>query len=661
MKQGILLFFILQLFISSNFAQDKRFPEPLSPRTSNYDIQLFLDTEKKQVKASQTVTFNNPSSDTIWTMPFHMYYNAFKNNRSNFNTGSSGIPRDIPENEIKNCIWGWVEVMSVKDGNTLLESEYIQPDDDNERDHTVLEVRLQEPILPNGSKTLEMEWISQIPKAKARTGYSRDFYFMVQWYPKLGVYEPAGSRFAEKGQWNCHQYHPNTEYFGEFGVYQVEMDVPKEYKTGGSGFLLKETENGDRKKVTYLAEDVIDFAWTVHPGFIEIVENWRGIDIKLLIMPEHVCNKERFLKSAKNTLEFYEEYIEKYPYPSLTIVSPPYHGLYAGAMEYPTLITAPTLCDLPESIKTTETLTIHELSHQYFMQMIASNEQEEPWLDEGFTSFFEAKILDKYYPEGVVDFDYFDIQVGSVELRRGRFMSTSNPKVNAMADVGFLSTQRSYRDIIYSKAAVGFNTLEKQVGDATMRAIMKTYFARWKFKHPCRNDFEDVVTEVVTERHGAAFAEQINEFMQQFIYGTNACDYAVHSVSNSLMKEPLGFFDNVEDCKYPTDAKQDIYHAKATLYRLGEFILPQEIRVVFDDGTEIIEKWDGKERYHELLYIGKQKITCVEIDPELKSSLDHNLINNSYTFEQETSGIMRWTVAFMTWMEAAMLSVGGLV
>ena len=166
--------------------------------------------------------------------------------------------------------------------------------------------------------------------------------------------------------------------------------------------MLKKEEKGERTIHHYLAEDVIDVTWTANPDLVEYKEDWKGVEIRLLIMPEHQHNRERFLGAARASLNFFEEYIEKYPYPTLTIVSPPYYGLAAGAMEYPTIITSPTLSGFPKGILSTETLTIHELTHQYFMQMLSTNEQEEPWMDEGFTSYFEGKIMDLTYEGGVV-------------------------------------------------------------------------------------------------------------------------------------------------------------------------------------------------------------------------------------------------------------------
>lgn len=660
-------FYLLLFFCFYNaltFAQPKRFAQPLSARTASYDIALTLDTDKHTVNAEQTLTFINPSDDTIWTMPFHMYYNAFKNNETTFFTGQTRIPRTKSEEEINNCLWSWIEVQEMTDaqGNDLTKNMgYIQLDDHNKNDHTVLEVRLKTPILPRQTYVVKMKWAALIPKLFIRTGYNHDFYFMAQWFPKLGVYEPAGSRFSLNGQWNCHQYHPSTEYFGEFGVYKVAMNVPQSYKVGASGFLLKQEKKGNRTVYTYLSEDVIDFTWAANPRFVEIKENWKDVEIRLLIMPEHVHNKERFLGAARHTFDFFETYLEKYPYPTLTIVSPPYCGLAAGAMEYPTLITAPTMSGFPKGIRTTETLTIHELTHQYFMQMLATNEQEEPWMDEGFTAFFEAKILDKYYPKGVVSFDYLNIHIGSQELRRGRFLNADNIKVNPVSDFGWQFKHGSYSEIVYGKTAIWLQTLEGIVGEKTMQAIMKAYFAKWKFKHPGRQDFIDVVNEVVVARHGLMFGENMNWFLEEAIYGTNACDYSVASVENTLENEKLGFFENTTDCEQPSGKALEIYTAKVIVFRLGEFIVPQEVEITFDDGEKILEKWDGKARSFEFVYTGKRQVVSAAIDPALKIPLDVNLLNNSYTTQPKTAGINGYFASAVTWLQRAMVAASVLI
>lgn len=633
--------------------------QALSPRVANYVMDVRLDVDHHQLEVQQTLHFRNPSGDTLHRMPFHLYYNAFKNNQSYFNTEYSRIPREIPKEEAEQGIWGWSELREVRDSmGRRLRFDYANLG--NPQDHTVLWVELETPVLPYGEYALEMDWHAQIPKSKARTGYSRDFYFMVQWFPKLGVYEPAGTRFAQKGQWNCHPYYPQTEYYADFGNYRVSLDVPVDYVVGASGVLVDSSSQGGRKTMTYLAEDVIDFAWTAHPGFLRVQDKWREVDVTLLVRPEHLWQKDRFLDAARHTLDFFAEYLEPYPYPSLTIVSPPFHGLYSGAMEYPTLITAPTLSGLPQGIRATETLTIHELTHQYFMQIVATHEQEEPWMDEGFTSYFEAKILDRAYPGGVVDWGYLDVHINSKDLRRGRFLLTQNPKVNPLSDFGFHFQHGSYGDIVYSKACVGLQTLEGLVGEETMKQIIRNYYQRWKYKHPCRDDFLDVVREVLTETQDEARTGQVMAFLEQLIYGTEECDYAVASVSHFPQREKLGFFGNVDTPLYPTNTP-DSLEARVLLFRHGEMVVPQEIRVEFENGTEIMEYWNGQARSHELRYRGRGRIVCVELDPDGRIPLDGNGINNSLHLQNDKTGIWRHAVSFLTWMEAALTSVGGLI
>jgi hypothetical protein len=649
--------------INSSKAQDS---SALSPRTANYQIDLVLDTAQKEIRATQVLTFNNPSGDTIWTMPFHLYYNAFKNNQTVFmNNGGRNFAKNSPAHELQG-IWPYISVVQVTtpDGLLPLDSmQYIQPDIPNPADHTVLELRLTTPILPYSSYSISMQWLSRIPKAAIRTGYNRDYYFMVQWYPKLGVYEPAGTRFTRVGQWNCHQYHPQTEYYGDFGVYEVTMDLPRDYVVGGSGTQIAKEIKNNRQRVTYLAEDVIDFAWTASPNFLELHRDWRGVDVKLLIMAEHVCNQERFFEAAFYTLEFFEDYLEKYPYPSLTIVSPPYYGLFSGAMEYPTLFTAPTLCLFPENLRTTQTLTMHELTHQYFMQMLATNEQEEAWLDEGFTAFFEAKMMDKYYPKGIFYWDYLDWYIGSMEFRRGRFFNSDNISIGPLSQESWTFRHGGQREIFYGKGAMSLATLEGLVGTPCFKNIMRVYFKRWKFKHPSRFDFMAIVRERVRYFHTEEYARSIDLYMEKVVYGTGICDYAVHSLSNNKIVRPLGYFEEGSPALKPSEEEEETpqYRARAIIYRLGALQVPQEVRITFDDGTSVLEKWDGKARSHDFTYESSRQIVSVHIDPSFKVPIDKNVWNNSFTLQPNSPGVLRYSGSFFTWMQGVLVSLSTLV
>jgi len=183
------------------------FPEPLSARPANYDISVKLDSEKKTITAKETINWKNSSQDTIHSLQFHLYLNAFKNTQSVFVQDAGGNLRGTNAANLEDKDWSWINVDKLigEDGTDLTNNlEYIHAEDSNEHDQTVLQLNLTEPLLPGEAIHLKMDWSSKIPKVRVRTGYSRDYFLNVQWYPKLGVYEPKGMRGREESGWNCH-------------------------------------------------------------------------------------------------------------------------------------------------------------------------------------------------------------------------------------------------------------------------------------------------------------------------------------------------------------------------------------------------------------------------------------------------------------------------
>lgn len=662
----ILGFLLIGLFPPNGFSQNG-LPQTkaLSPRTANYDIQLELDTATKKIHANTVLFWQNPSSDTIRELQFHLYWNAFKNTQSTFMKGWGGVPKIFEKSLKEDCEWSWVDIRNMTDeyGNDLAPGmHFIQPDDDNEEDQTVLRVPLAQAVLPNGNIRITFDWISRIPKAMVRTGYNREFYFFAQWFPKVGVYEPAGTRYATKGQWNCHQYHRSGEYYSDFGVYNLDLTVPKGFVVGASGELTQKKENEHSQTWSFRAEDVIDFTWTASPHFQLQETEWNGIKLRMLSYPEHQHFAQRHFGTLKNSLEFFTEHIGPYPYPGLTIVHPPYHGLFTGGMEYPTLITTIGLCFLPKGVRVSESLTIHEFIHQYFMQMVATHEQEEPWMDEGFTTYYEGRILDKYYGKRTSTIDWMGITAGSAEYNRAEFFASEDYKI---ADHTYRARDYKhggYKEVAYNKTAIWMITLEGLLGRETFDEIMKTYFERWKFKHPCRQDYIDVVNEVVWKNHGDMFGENMDWFFQQVLYGTEECDYKVASISNATIDSKSGVFEDLEDCLTPEAEKMSaLYRSRVILSRLGEMKLPVEVQICFEDGNKMMKNWDGMARSVDFIFEGSSKIESVEIDPQRKIWIDKNFINNSLTLKPSNAGWRKYLSQFMIWIQNAMHSLSFLV
>ncbi len=663
-----LVFFLLLVNTSFNlsYSQQTIFPKPLSGRIANYDMLVKLNPDKKLIIGNETLYWKNTSTDKIKELQFHLYLNAFKNSKSTFITESGGQLRGDKLDMQSDSNWGWIDIrsMKIKNGEDLTDKiKFIHPDDDNEEDKTVISVLLDKPILPGKEIILNIKFESKLPKVFARSGFSDNFFMVGQWFPKIGVYEKAGERYAVKGQWNCHQYHANSEFYADFGVYNVHITVPNNYVVGAVGVLQNEKQNSDSTKTLfYHAEDVIDFAWTASPEFKVVSAEWKHVKIRVLLQPQHLDQTDRHVNSVINALEYFDKYIGKYPYPNLTIVDPPFRGLGAAGMEYPTLFTGGCLWGMPRGVKLTEMVVIHEFGHNYFMGLLATNEFEEAWMDEGFNSYYEARTMDNYYGKNEAFFNFLGFHFGDFEMQREGYAGMRNPKIAENSRYSWQFQDGGYGSLTYSKTSTWMFTLERLLGQDVMDEIMQTYFERWKFKHPCATDFIAVVNEVYQKKSGNKFGDNMDWFFKQVLYGSDICDYKLAYISVAEIQPPNGAYDSSGVrlfYKTNTDSKNETrYRSKVVVYRLGGVVMPEEILVHFKSGKEILEHWDGKDRTHDLIYKSTDKVVWAKVDPYNKIPIDVNLINNSYAKKPERSSILKYTAKFIFWLENTMQSFG---
>jgi len=637
------VFILLTLQAGSGSTQ-----EPFSDRVVYYDMSASLDVRQKQLDAHTELTWINPSDDTVGTLQFHLYLNAFRNSASTWMREGEQFLEFFGKQWFDDCGWGWVSIDEMYDraGRDLTNGfQFLQPEDGNPEDRTVLQVQLIDPVLPRDTLRISFNWTSRIPNAMVRTGYNRDFYFLAQWFPKLGVYEPAGMRYATTGGWNCHQYHANSEYYADFGTYDVQLTVPEDFIVGASGILVS-TEPADpgMRSLTFRAEDVIDFTWSASPQFKVLDTDWKDTRIALMIYPEHEQFASRFMEPLEFALACLDTRLGDYPYPNLTVIAAPIHGIFAGAMEYPTLITAFATALLPKGFRSTETLVVHEFIHQYFMQMVATNEQEEAWMDEGITSYYEAIILDSLYGDHTSLIDFAGFCVGNFENARHEFFR-SGFATSAPASLATWEFQPRANDVIsYDKTALWLKTLEGLVGEEVMGDAMRAYFERWKFRHPCAQDFRDVINEVVIARLHERWPEGMDWYFDQVINGTELCDYRVLSVTSRIVDPVYGYRDDLEDCIVPTKPGyqgQPSYRSKVIFQRLGGLKIPIQMRCTFKDGSTEEMTWNGQSGSKAVTFTRPSQLIKVEIDPEFKNRMDLDIINNSWTADVQHKGL-RW-------------------
>ncbi len=584
---------------------------------ANYTIDVKLEPKTKILEGSQTLTWINTSPYPTKELHFHMYLNAFRDEKTTFMRGSGGQLRSDKMDKSAKNNFGSVKISKILlNGQHDLshKMEFIQPDDLNRNDETVLKISLPQAVKSGETISLDIDFVSKLPKIFARTGWAEnDYFFVGQWFPKIGVLEKDGT-------WNCHQFHANTEFYSNFGRYKVNITVPQSFVIGATGSKKNETQlKGGLKKLSYEIENVHDFAWTSSPHYTEYTEEYKGIVLTTLMQPEHKYLRNRYFSAAKNSIDFMQKHIGKYPYKTLTMIDPSYSGSGSGGMEYPTLITCGAVWGIGKWMKYQELVTIHEFVHQYFQGMLASNEFENAWLDEGFTQYLEGRIMDKYYPSGAV-VNLFGFTVNDAASSRDSYVSMSNPHIAPIRTDAWKYPKGVYGTLTYTKPATVLKTLENLLGQKVMDEILATYFARFQFKHPTPQDFFDVANEIAAKR--TAYPN-LNWFFSQTILEAKVSDYAVQNLKN-------------EDGK-----------ASFQLLNLQNMKIPVDVLVTFSDGKTQTIKWNGESK--KISY--KKEITSVYIDPDRKNWLDINLMNNSVSIEPQHKIAFKYASKVLFWIQ----------
>ncbi|HEV2492392.1 MAG TPA: M1 family metallopeptidase [Terriglobia bacterium] len=589
---------------------------PLSVHVVAYQIDARLDPARKSIAATETLTYHNLTGQPLAVFPFHLYLNAFQP-KSTFMTEVrlGGTRGTGPQSGWDPKHYGAIEVKSLEVvgvGDLTRQMEFIQPDDGHKDDHTVFQVRLPKPVPPGDDVQFRIAFHEQLPEVLERTGYKRDFFMVGQWFPKVGVWW--------HGAWNCHQFHSTSEFFADFGTFDVKTTVPANYILGSTGDPVASLNNPDgTKTVTWHAEDIHDFSWTASPNFHLVEDSWTGsagtVKIHLLMSPGHLRQTRRYLHSLKGTLDRFDRWYGPYPYDRITVVDPPHGALEAGGMEYPTLITGGSAWWEPRGLRETEIVTEHEFGHQYWYGMVATNEFEEAWMDEGINSYAEAKILDSLYGQGQSAVNLLGMTADDSGILRMEYLDEPDTDPMARFAYKYMNTS-AYGGITYGKTATVLLTLEGLIGEDTMRRAMHTYFMRYRFTHPTGEDFLKTIEEVS--------GQNLRWYYDQAVYGTNILDYEVLNIRSDRI-------DWHEKKPPPAKEGQTLYRDTVLVHRKGDFIFPVEVEVKFSNGERLREHWDGRDRWIRYTYEKKARVISAEIDPDHKVLLDRDFFNDSKT------------------------------
>ena len=626
-------------------------------------INARLDPASRTLRGEELLTWRNTSTAPAKSLQFHLYYNAWRNGRSTWMRELQYATDMTPAGRPPETDWGWTDITSLRvirsgppvDATSRI--RFIAPDDGNAEDRTVAEVPLDRPVAPGETINVRITWSSRVPRTFARTGVVGDQYFLAQWFPKIGVFEDSG--------WNCHQFHLSTEFFADFGNYDVRLTVPSGWVVGATGVERSRREEGDGTTThQYYQEDVHDFAWTTSPHYRERTAQFEhatlpAVRMRLLLQPEHEAQADRHFAATRAALKYYGEWFGAYPYGHITIVDPAWQS-GAGGMEYPTLFTAGTHWLAPRGVAQPESVTVHEAGHQFWYGVVATNEFEHAWMDEGLNTFatartiaqiLEPNYLVKRYFGGFIPWTFRDVPLSRAVdgSQLAGYRAAANNETQATPSWQYWPETAGA--ITYDKTAVWLHTLERMLGWQTLQRILSTYYSRWAFKHPKPDDFFAIVNEIS--------GQDLTWFVDQVYRSSATFDYGIDSLRSGPAADRGFFGDSQQQTFKSGDEAADRYRTTVIVRRHREGIFPVDVRVVFENGQEMRWHWNGRDRWKAFELVQASRARSAEVDPDRVLLLDANVTNNSITLAPKAEPAARkWSLAWLIWLQDHLLTYG---
>lgn len=489
----------------------------------NYTIDVSLNDTAKTLDGFETITYSNNSPDTLTYIWFHLWPNAYKNDRTAFSDQllENGNTQFYFSNQAQK---GYINRLDFKvDGATAKTEDHPQYID-------VVKLLLPQPLAPKQQITITTPFHVKLPFNFSRGGYDGQSFQITQWYPKPAVYDKDG--------WHPMPYLDQGEFYSEFGNFDVSITVPKDYVIAATGELQNEEEKDwlktkkfayskpvtqkkplsktktsatkkpssksqsktssptkavvETKTINYTQNNVHDFAWFADIRFIVNQDtcqlpSGRTIEVFTYYTPAEQTTWKNSIQYAKDAVRFYSSEVGEYPYNTVSVVQGPQS--FGGGMEYPTI----TIISPVSSEKELDIVAAHEIGHNWFYGILASNERAHPWMDEGINSFYEKKYTELKYGRQPQEEELF--------FQTKALRKTDQPIETPAKDFSV----SNYGLVAYHKTAEWMQYIESKLGQETFQQMMQQYFTQWKFRHPQPEDFKAIAATKLSNETDAVF------------------------------------------------------------------------------------------------------------------------------------------------------------
>jgi hypothetical protein len=536
------------LLLNTCFSQPTRWQQQIS-----YNINVKMEVAVNKFNGIEKIVYSNNSPDTLYRVFFHTYWNAFQPNSS----------MDVRSRELGKIVLGTdKEGKEVRDWDPRVKDRILnlKPEETGyqkvryvnvngkaqtlKEHETILEVKLDKPILPKSKTSFEVSFDAQVPLQVRRSGRNNAEgvrYSMAQWYPKMVEYDYQG--------WNANPYIAR-EFYGVWGDYNVKINIDKSYLVAASGTLQNANQigfgygesgakavkpSGSTVTWNFIANNVHDFVWAADPDYTMIKRQVKNGPL-LYVIYKNTDSFQAPFQQLADTAELAYPLMAKtfgpYPYKNYSFIQ---GG--DGGMEYP----------MATLIKNAGIGTaIHEWMHSWYQGMMGTNESLYPWMDEGFTTYAEERIMGELRQKKTF------LQEGSYTGYYRLVKSGLEEPMTTHSD--HYSTNYAYSNAAYSKGAVFIAQLGYIVGEKVRDKILLEYYRQWRFKHPNPNDFIRVAEKVS--------GMELDWYKEYWVNTTKTIDYRI----DSLWEE---------------NGKTNI-----RIKRVGEMPMPVDVQLTFKDRSK---------------------------------------------------------------------------
>ena len=584
---------------------------PTAPPELVYRLDVRLNEKEHVLTGRESIRYVSHAAVPLTEFYLHLYPNRY---RDQFSTAARerAFYHDYTIADIKPADRGYLDVESLTVNGKATSFKLVD---------TVLAIELAEPLAPGQVLDLDLEFFEKIPKHIDLMGWEGRHYDMAQWYPKVAVYDEHG--------WHADQYHDLGEFYGEFASYEVTLTVPRDFVVAATGALVagdagwqgttplasqaqppsKEQarrqgyaveevgEGTTTKTVSFAAERVHDFAWVGDPDFVVEEGRTRDTAVRAFFRKK---DRDKWsgvaVERGVRILDWLGERFAPYPYAQISIVQ----GLLEGGMEYPQLAMVGS---------EREALICHELAQNYLYGILANNEIDEPWLDEGFSAFMTRWYMSsRYGDEGVNpdDLSWYERRLDRTTARDAaeiQVLERARPRLDEpVATVAYRFRDRpNYRTMSYAKASLMFDMLRSVLGEESFARGLKLYYDRYQFQHVDEAGLRSVFEEVA--------GRELGWFFDEWLHSTATCDYRLRGVK--------------------VTRADDGYRIEVTATRNDAIVMPVALLIETASGEKVSESWDGKAARHVWSVKTHDKPTRVWLDPD-NQILDKDVLNNRW-------------------------------